>query len=182
MQIQVPFLSSLPSATAFLTGLLTPALLISSSGTFILATSLRLGRVVDRVRAIMAQIEHLPDNTVPELIDAKYKSLSGQLALQRERAHLLQRCLFILYTAAMSFVLTSVLIGLLTIAGGRYNWVPVLPGLVGSFALFYASILMIMDARKSVGVLDIEAEFMVELLKSGSPQAKDGSPQIPNVS
>ena len=164
MQIHVPFLSSLPSATAFLTGLLTPALLISASGTFILATSNRLGRVVDRVRAITDSLEHLEQNTAPELLGAKSKMLVEQMVVQRQRARLLQRCLFSLYTAAMSFVLTSVLIGLITIAGSAQTWIPVLPGLVGSFALFYGSILMIREARKAVGVLEVEAEFINELL------------------
>lgn len=170
MQIHLPFLSELPSATAFLTGLLTPALLISASGTFILATSNRLGRVVDRSRAIMDRLEHLADNTVPELMDAKRKMLIDQAAVQRERAHLLQRCLVTLYTAAMSFVLTSVMIGVLTIAGGRLAWLPVIPALAGAFALFYASILMIIEARKSVGVLEVESEFINELLSLRGPR------------
>jgi hypothetical protein len=164
MQIHVPFLTSLPSATAFLTGLLTPALLISASGTFILATTNRLGRVVDRVRAITDRLEHLERDTAPELLDAKRRMLIGQIAVQRDRAHILQRCLFTLYTAAMSFVLTSVLIGLITLVESTQTWIPVLPGLLGSFALFRASILMIIEARKSVGVLEVEAEFIKELL------------------
>ncbi len=170
MQIHLPFLSELPSATAFLTGLLTPALLISASGTFILATSNRLGRVVDRSRTIMDRLEHLSDNTVPELMDAKRKMLMDQSAVQLERAHLLQRTLVMLYTAAMSFVLTSAMIGVLTIAGGRLAWLPVIPALAGAFSLFYASILMIIEARKSVGVLESESKFIGELLSLRGPR------------
>ncbi len=170
MQIHLPFLSELPSATAFLTGLLTPALLISASGTFILATSNRLGRVVDRSRTIMDRLEHLADNTVPELMDAKRKMLMDQSAVQLERAHLLQRTLVLLYTAAMSFVLTSVMIGLLSITGGHLAWLPVIPALAGACSLFYASILMIIEARKSVGVLEGEAKFIGELFSLRGPR------------
>ncbi len=170
MQIHLPFLSELPSATAFLTGLLTPALLISASGTFILGTSIRLGRVVDRTRGIADLLEHLADRTVPELMDAKRRMLTGQLAVQRERARLLQRALFTFYMAAMSFVCTSVMIGLLTIFGGP-SWIPVLPALAGAFALFYASILMIIEVRRSLGVLETEHTFINELviLRSDTP-------------
>ncbi len=45
-----------------------------------------------------------------------------------------------------------------------------LPALSGAFALFYASILMIIEARKSVGVLEVEAEFINELLSLRGPR------------
>ena len=50
---------SLPSALTILTSMITPALLISATGTFILSTSNRLGRVVDRVRAISEKMDNL---------------------------------------------------------------------------------------------------------------------------
>jgi len=45
-------MDGLSSSLAVLTAMITPAVLISASGTMILSTSTRLGRVVDRVRSL----------------------------------------------------------------------------------------------------------------------------------
>jgi hypothetical protein len=47
------------SAVAVLTAMITPAVLISACGSMILSTSSRLGRVVDRVRALSDKLEEL---------------------------------------------------------------------------------------------------------------------------
>jgi Protein of unknown function (DUF2721) len=47
------------SAVAVLTAMITPAVLISACGSMILSTSSRLGRVVDRVRALSDKLEKL---------------------------------------------------------------------------------------------------------------------------
>jgi hypothetical protein len=47
------------SATAVLTAMITPAVLISACGSMILSTSSRLGRVVDRVRALSDRLEDM---------------------------------------------------------------------------------------------------------------------------
>ncbi|MDX6385657.1 MAG: hypothetical protein QOK48_3230, partial [Blastocatellia bacterium] len=49
------------SSVAVLTAMITPAVLISASGTMILSTSTRLGRVVDRVRSLSDRLQALPD-------------------------------------------------------------------------------------------------------------------------
>jgi len=43
---------SLSAGLTVLTAMITPALLISASGTFVLSTSNRLSRVIDRVRRL----------------------------------------------------------------------------------------------------------------------------------
>ncbi len=52
-------LNSLSGALAVLTAMITPALLLSACGTFILSTSVRLGRVVDRIRILSEKYEHI---------------------------------------------------------------------------------------------------------------------------
>ena len=49
------------SAVAVLTAMITPAVLISACGSMILSTSHRLGRVVDRVRALSDKLEELAE-------------------------------------------------------------------------------------------------------------------------
>ena len=49
------------AAIAVLTAMITPAVLISACGSMILSTSGRLGRVVDRVRALSDRLEATTD-------------------------------------------------------------------------------------------------------------------------
>jgi len=50
---------NMASAVAVLTAMITPAVLISACGSMILSTSHRLGRVVDRVRALSDKLDEL---------------------------------------------------------------------------------------------------------------------------
>src|SRR5207247_1461785 len=52
-------MDGLSSSLAVLTAMITPAVLISASGTMILSTSTRLGRVVDRVRSLSDRFQQL---------------------------------------------------------------------------------------------------------------------------
>lgn len=54
------------SAVAVLTAMITPAVLISACGSMILSTSSRLGRVVDRVRALSDKLEELAQKTADD--------------------------------------------------------------------------------------------------------------------
>ena len=51
--------NALNSTIEFLTAMVTPALLISATGSLVLSTSTRLGRVVDRVRQLEERLSVL---------------------------------------------------------------------------------------------------------------------------
>ena len=51
--------NALNSTIEFLTAMVTPALLISATGSLVLSTSTRLGRVIDRVRALEEVLSEL---------------------------------------------------------------------------------------------------------------------------
>lgn len=156
MQVQ-----SLDAALAVLTAMITPALLISASGTLILSTSTRLGRVVDRARRISDKMEEL---MAPEaerlLLDERRAMLLDQMGRLRTRAAKLQRSLTCFYLAAAIFVLTSVFIGLLAIFQAPIYWLPVVMGIVGASFLLYGCVLLITEARLSVDSLHVEMDFL----------------------
>ena len=52
-------MSAIPIGSEVLGAMITPAVLISASGVLVLSTSNRVGRTVDRVRAIAAEVERL---------------------------------------------------------------------------------------------------------------------------
>ena len=65
-------MDGLSSSLEVLTAMITPAVLISASGTMILSTSTRLGRVVDRVRSLSDRLQAPPeDDAKTDLLEEK---------------------------------------------------------------------------------------------------------------
>jgi hypothetical protein len=159
-------LQSLPSALTILTSMITPALLISATGTFILSTSNRLGRVVDRVRAISEKIDGLMHSSGLEMLEERRTMLVEQLGHLSSRADLLQRSLTVLYLASGAFVACSVAIGVSALVHSSHAWIPVGLGLLGACFLFYGSVMLIFEARQAVSSLRLETHFLAKLVAS----------------
>ncbi len=168
-------MNELSSAVAVLTAMITPAVLISACGTMILSTSHRLGRVVDRVRALSDRFEEIAhtsgdDAANLELFDERRAVIFDQLDRLIARARLLQKCMTIFYTALGVFVLTSVLIGIVVATGTSYTWLPVVAGLGGALCLFYGSVLLIIEARMNLRALGSELDFIWHLNTRLAPE------------
>ena len=150
------------SAIAVLTAMITPAVLISACGSMILSTSGRLGRVVDRVRALSDRLEEMtekPGST--EVALERQAVIFSQLDKLTSRARILQRSMVTFYIALGLFVATSVAIGVVGIAGNqRYNVVPVIVGMLGACFLFYGSMLLIFEARLALSTIHAEMDFI----------------------
>jgi hypothetical protein len=145
--------------------MITPALLISATGTFILSTSNRLGRVVDRVRAIADKLDDLMHpNATLELVEERKAMLIEQLGKLSTRADLLQRSLTVFYLASGAFVASSVAIGVAAVVVSTQAWIPVALGLLGACFLFYGSLMLIREARLAVGALRSETSFLRRLV------------------
>ena len=119
--------------------MITPAVLISACGSMILSTSHRLGRVVDRVRALSDKLEELATKQQIDPVGAKERQavIFAQLDKLTSRARILQRSMVTFYLALGMFVATSVAIGVVAVVGNsRYNVVPVIVGLAGRVLSF----------------------------------------------
>ncbi len=154
--------------------MITPALLISASGMYILSTSNRLGRVVDRVRAISDRMDSLMhEQEGLELIEERKAALMDQMRRQSARAGLLQRALTVFYLASAVFVLTSLAIGLDALSGvSGLHWLPVSFGMGGACCLLYGSVLLITEARIAVNSLNEEMVFLNRLVETNSARGK----------
>ncbi|MFN2514882.1 MAG: DUF2721 domain-containing protein [Pyrinomonadaceae bacterium] len=151
------------SAVAVLTAMITPAVLISACGSMILSTSHRLGRVVDRVRALSDKLEELAEKRANESTGTTERQaiIFAQLDKLTSRARILQRSMVTFYLALGLFVATSVAIGIVAIAGNpRYNLLPVIVGLAGACFLFYGSMLLIFEARLALSTIHAEMDFI----------------------
>src|ERR687890_2406873 len=95
-----------------LTTMITPAVLISACGALILSTSVRLRRVVDRVRSLSDRFEGLAEegDKLP-LFEERRAVIFDQLDKLTSRARILQRAMTVFYVALGLFVATSVSIG-----------------------------------------------------------------------
>jgi hypothetical protein len=150
----------LSSAVAVLTAMITPAVLISACGSMILSTSHRLGRVVDRVRALSDKLEELIEKPSEDGRD-RQAIIFEQLDKLTSRARILQRSMVTFYLALGMFVATSVAIGLVAIVGNpRYNVAPVIAGILGACFLFYGSMLLIFEARLALSTIHAEMDFI----------------------
>jgi hypothetical protein len=156
-------MDELSSALSILTAMITPAVLISASGTLILSTSNRLGEVIERVRYLSDNFEQLVKlETNQRLAEKKIAMIFHQLDFLTVRSRLLQRGLTILYLSVGVLVAASVAIGAMEIASHEYAWVPVLLGITGACFLFYASVLLVFEGRLAVRSVHQEMNFVWE--------------------
>jgi hypothetical protein len=161
----LPFsFQNLSSALNVLTAMLTPALLLSACGSFIISTSGRLGRVVDRVRKLADRMEELlTSQEQVELIVERRAMIEKHMELQSKRASLLMRTMVSLYIASGLFVLTSVSIGFVSIFSAKWSVLPVVLGVLGAIMLLVAAIQLITEARMALDGLHDETEFLKKL-------------------
>lgn len=162
----------LNSTIEFLTAMITPALLISATGSLVLSTSTRLGRVVDRVRELEKRLQELildEDRSKLPLYDLRVEVIVALLDKVTSRARILQRAMEAFYFGLGFFILTSVTIaiaGILSI----YRWMPIPIGVVGIIFLFYGSLLMLRETRMATATIKAEMDFTWQLARTVAPE------------
>jgi hypothetical protein len=170
-------MDALAASLGVLTAMITPAVLISASGTMILSTSTRLGRVVDRVRMLLDRLRDLSDSEEkPPFFEEERAMLYDQLDKLTSRSRLLQRALTSFYLAVGVFVATSAAIGLVAFlaargfSGARGAWIPVVMGIIGALFLFYGSMLSIFEARLALTTTHAEMDFVWRITRRVVPK------------
>lgn len=143
---------NVPSATEVLGAMITPAVLISASGTLVLSTSNRLNRVVDRVRVLAGKAEQLRQSEASETDDSETRRqlLADQLRVSSSRALLLRSAMTSFYLAIGLLVTTSIAVGVVAVFDWAYGWITVVLGLLGTVVLLYGSFLLVREARLAV--------------------------------
>lgn len=161
---------ALPSEV--LGGMITPALLISACGTLVLSTSNRLSRVVDRVRALTAEVEAGRAEGRPPVDPRRLALITGQLEQLTSRALLLRTSLTALYAAIVLLIATSLSVGLVVLLGWSYA-IPIVFALTGASALFCGSVLLMREARGAVVSTLAEMEY-ARALAAASQERRAG--------
>ncbi len=164
--------NALNSTIEFLTAMVTPTLLISATGSLVLSTSTRLGRVIDRVRDLeqrlsdLITIEH-KDN-VP-LYEQRLDTVVNLLDKVTSRARILQRAMGAFYYGLGFFILTSVTIAVAAFFT-TYRWIPIPVGIIGIVFLFWGSVLMLRETRMATATVNAEMDFTWALANAVAPK------------
>ena len=163
---------TLSSTIAFLTAMITPALLISATGSLVLSTSTRLGRVIDRVRDLERRLAELITSEEKDeivLYERRVEAVFDLLDKVTTRSRLLQRAQFAFYAGLLMFVLTSLTIGAAGLLN-HYAWLPIPVGLVGILCVFYGSILMMGESRMATATVNAEMDVTWEIANMIAPK------------
>ena len=161
---------ALPTGTGsleVLTAMITPAVLISASGTLVLSTSNRLSRVVDRVRTIAKEAATVQRAANASETAGQRELIVRQVRMLTARVTFLRTALSVLYAAIGLFIATSIAVGIVSALGVEAGWLPVALALIGAGALLYASALLVREARLAV-ISTLEETAALEALISGS--------------
>lgn len=151
-------------AGQILGAMITPALLISASGTMSLSTANRLGRVVDRIRALTDVAEALPDGVATDEVVDKRALIADQIQWHTRRLVLLQHTIVTLYVAIGLLVGASLTVGLSASTNWALGWIPVAFGLSGAFALLIAATMLIRESRLAVRGAVVEIDYVRKLV------------------
>jgi hypothetical protein len=167
-------MGGIPISSEVLGAMITPAVLISAAGVLVLSTSNRVGRTVDRVRALTSEVQRLQISSESASASvSKRKLLAEQLSQLSERAVLLRSAMTALYTAIGLLVGTSILVGIVALLQWRYSSLPLVLGFAAACALLYGSLLLVREARLAVRSTLHEVSFAREaVLHMGQQQVE----------
>jgi hypothetical protein len=172
-----------PTGLEILSAMITPAVLISASGTLVLSTSVRLARVVDRVRTLSGTLEEIFNAREDAIVAARRDHIEQQLDLQTRRGRLIQRALTSFYVALCVFVGTTISIAVSAFAPA-VAWAPTGLGIFGMIIMFYGCVLLVRETRLALVSVDREMTFVLELRSryeaAGRRPIDDGRPPRPS--
>ncbi len=172
-------MAELAGATEVLGAMITPALLISASGTLVLSTSNRLSRVVDRVRVLARDAEQLSSQESLANAYRKRTLIVSQLRGLAERALILRSALAALYSAVGFLVSTSIGVGVITLLHVNGGWLAIGLAMLGSCALLWGSVLLVREGRLAIGSTLEEMSYVRTLIAEALPGAEQRPQESP---
>jgi hypothetical protein len=147
---------------SLLTAMITPAVLIMACGQLSLTTSQRLSRSITRTRSIYNELMDIKSGKREATEEEKIK-LHLMITQTTKRSILLQKVMSMLYIALLFFITSSLLIGIFEIMDWVRSWILITIPIIGSIALFSASILLIMETRLALQSVENEMKYVLLL-------------------
>jgi hypothetical protein len=138
---------------SMVSAMITPAILILAAGSLVASTLVRLGRVVDQTRALMARGEQL--HAEGKQLDVAV--VEERMARQLRRAELARIALWGYYVAIALFLVSSVALAV-SQATHRFVWIGPTIVLFGGLVLMLATLTLVWEVGLSAGALREEVE------------------------
>jgi hypothetical protein len=137
------------------TGMITPAILILAAGSLVSGTLVRIGRIVDNIRALMARGELMRgagnDNAL--------RIIDRQLDLLLRRSDLARIALICYYSAISLFLLSILVIGLTLLHVINLDWLGPSIVMLGGVFLFAGSASLVIEVNISGGATRQEVQW-----------------------
>ncbi len=146
--------------------MITPAFFLTATSSLLMSSNGRLARVVDRMRVLIAELQHTLDT-------GARTHLEGKIAQHKRRARIVLNALQMLYLAMAAFVGTSLAIAVDQFAGYRLDLLPTSLAVAGVLLVLAASINLGREARLALSTLDVE--IALELAKDKAPVSARGN-------
>lgn len=145
----------MPSNAAYahyviLTSMLAPAFFLTATSSLLMSANNRLARVVDRLRALLKELEAADDD--------EREVLDRRITKQRRRSQLILRGSQLLYIALSCFVATSLCVAIDAFAGYRLGLLPTAFAVLGVLAMFASSLFLSRESTLAVQTLNEEMD------------------------
>ena len=132
-------------AIAMIAAMITPAVLILASASLVASALVRMARVVDRARSLVATVHE----GTWEKLGVTADVLHAWLELHARRARHAEQAIALLYGAVVSFIATCLSIALDRAVSGSLGWLPVSLAILGTLLLFGGGARMVAESRVS---------------------------------
>jgi hypothetical protein len=153
------------AAVATIAAMITPALLLLGSASLVASALVRMARVVDRARILIAVAQAGGANKVGVTTD----QLRSWLESHARRALYAELSITLLYAAIVLFIMTCLSIALDRATGDSLNWLPVTLAVSGTLLLLGGGAYMVAESRLSGQ--QIGAEIRHALLHLGQSKS-----------
>jgi hypothetical protein len=147
--------SSILPSLQVVSAMITPAILILAAGSLVASTLVRLGRIVDNIRALIARGQEMREagNENAVLI------VDQMLHVLLRRNDLARTALICYYTAISLFLLSTLVIGFTLLLHSKLDWVGPAIVMLGGICLFAGSAALVVEVNVSSGTTRQEVQW-----------------------
>ena len=153
-------------ALAFLTALITPAILILACASVISCCLMRLARVVDRVRTLTQMAEDIRLGKCTDCTTERRQEIHTEFDFYQRRGKVILLALSLLYGTVGLFVATSLAVAVDLLLGSPVAFVPVVLATLGISMFLVSTLLLMHENRLALQSMQREIQFSRTLEES----------------
>lgn len=150
-------------ALAFLTALITPAIVLLACANLIAGCQMRLQRVMDRVRALSHMAEDIRLGRTTDYPKERRREIGAEFLYYERRGKMILVAISLLYGTVGCFVATSIAVAVDLLLGNSLALLAVILAILGISLFFVASLLMLLENRLAFRTMQREIQFVHQL-------------------